>query len=89
MLLATRVGLFMIRTWALWDRSRKIGLFLITLLTITVAVGTVVISIWAKELQPFHIPLNLGACRCCRSNESLPISRNFILDASQSIQTPA
>lgn len=41
----------MIRAWAVWDRSRKIGLLLIAFLVITVVGSIVVIIIWTEGLH--------------------------------------
>ncbi|KAH0585863.1 hypothetical protein H2248_007148 [Termitomyces sp. 'cryptogamus'] len=68
--LVTAEILFMIRTWAVWYCSQKIGLFLIVVATVLGVSSVVIMIIWTKGLRT----LDTDALRCL----DLPTSGHLV-----------
>ncbi|KAH0585870.1 hypothetical protein H2248_007153 [Termitomyces sp. 'cryptogamus'] len=69
--------IFVIRTWAVWNRDRKVGL-LLSVLTISDGIsGFIVLNIWAKDLKAPSVPIKWKIYQCFNVTESHLTSVSF------------
>ncbi|OAX33774.1 hypothetical protein K503DRAFT_492751 [Rhizopogon vinicolor AM-OR11-026] len=70
--------IFTIRTWAVWERSKVMGLFLLTEAFVAFVVQLCLINIYAKSLTYFQ-GYNLGGCFVLTSSNVLLVSLSIFL----------